>query len=335
MRTTRRVFLAQLCVLGAAPQVTIAQRADKVHRVALLLTTSPIGEMIGAEPEHPGTRVLLRELRTLGYEEGRNLVLERRSAEGKFERYPEIVSELARLKVDVIVAAGNNNLYLRAKEVSGTVPFVMIAASEPEKSGLVASLARPGGTFTGLTIDASPEIEAKRLEMLKELLAAPRRVAYLATREAWSNPYGLAARRAAEKLGLTLEHVEHTPSDYSGAFSLIERRRPDALLASFSAETFGHRRQIAEFALKARLPGIYPYQEMVEAGGLMSYGMSAPDLFRRAAHYVEKILKGARPGDLPVEQPTKFDTVINLKTAKMLGLSVPQSLLVRADRVIE
>jgi putative tryptophan/tyrosine transport system substrate-binding protein len=333
MMRGRRAFLLHACALALAPAARA--QSGRLRRVGLIFTTSRLEEMAGAEPAHPAVHAFLRELQLLGYVEGRNLLVERRTAAGEFARYPQIVAELVRLKVEVIVAAGNNALYALAKEVTGTVPFVMIASSEPDRAGLVASLAKPGGNFTGLTIDTSPEIESKRLELLKAVLPHARRVAYLATRDAWDVPYALAVRRAAAAFGVILEHVPHTPESYADAFAALARRPPDALFASFSAETYAHRRQIAEFALGQRLPGVYPYREMAEAGGLMSYGMSVPDLFRRSAHFVDRILGGARPGELPVEQPTGYELVVNLPTARALGIVVPQSILLRADRIIE
>lgn len=331
----RRHFIIGFGALVVLPTAVLAQQPRKLHRVALILTTSPISEMAGIEPVHTGTRAFLRELRSLGYTEGENIVVERRSAEGHFDRFPSIVRELVSLKTDVIVAAGGNSHYKQVKDTTSSVPIVMLASSDPDKAGLVASLARPGGNVTGLTIDISPEIEAKRLELLREAMPHLRRVAYIGTKAVWDSPGAHALRRAALVLGVELMHVEHTPTDYTTAFATIERQRPDAIFASFSPETFANRGVLAEFGLKSRLAGMFPYSEIAEAGGLMSYGMSVPDLFRRSAHYVDKILKGAQPAELPIERPTKFDLVINRKTASDLGLSIPQSVLLRADRVIE
>lgn len=331
----RRDFITWVGVLAAAPTSVLAQPARKVHRVALIATTSPIAELEGPEPVHPGTRAFLRELRALGYTEGQNIVVERRTAEGQFDRYTPIARELVGLKTDVIVAAGDNSHYRQIKDVTSSVPIVMLASQGPDKVGLVASLARPGGNVTGLAIEIGPEIEAKRLELLREILPRVRRVAYIATLERWDSPNAEALRQVASTFGVEIAHVEHTPSDYTSAFATVARQRPDAVFASFSAETFANRRAIGEFARKARLAGVFPYSEIAEAGGLMSLGMSVPDLYRRSAHYVDKILKGARPGDLPIERPTKFDLVINRKAANELGLTIPQSVWLRADRVIE
>ena len=331
----RRYFITGVGALVVLPAAVLAQQARKLHRVALILTTSPISEMTGIDPVHPGTGAFLRELRALGYTEGQNIVVERRSAEGHFDRFPSIARELVTLKTDVIVVAGGNSHYKQVKDTTSSVPIVMLASQEPEKAGLVASLARPGGNVTGLTIDISPEIDAKRLELLREAIPGLRRVAYIGSKAAWDSAGAQVLRRAASTFGVELTHVESTPTDYTTAFATIERQRPDAVFASFSPETFANRKALAGFTLKARLAGMFPYAEIAEAGGLMSYGMSVPDLFRRSGHYVDKLLKGARPADLPIERPTKFDLVINRKTANQLGLSIPQSVLLRAERVIE
>ena len=335
MRSRVAALIASL-VLGTllAPISTDAQQAGKVYRVGLIFTTAPVSEMAGPEPVHPPTRAFLHTLRSLGYVEGQNLVFERRSAEGKFERFTEIVAELVRLKTDVIVTV-TNPLAQAAKQVTTTVPIVMVASVSPVETGLVASLARPGGNITGLTSNTGPEIEGKRLELLRDALPKISRVAYFGMKTDWEGPSGESVKAAAKALNVTLLHAEHAPNEYSGAFAVIARQRPDALFVAFSGPAFAHRHLIVEFAIKNRLPGTYARREFVEAGGLMSYGVSSPDLFRRAATYVDKILKGAKPADLPIEQPTKFELVINLKTAKAMGLTIPQSVLIRADEVIQ
>ena len=335
MRSRVAALIASL-VLGTllAPISTDAQQAGKVYRVGLIFTTAPVSEMAGPEPVHPPTRAFLHTLRSLGYVEGQNLVFERRSAEGKFERFTEIVAELVRLKTDVIVTV-TNPLAQAAKQVTTTVPIVMVASVSPVETGLVASLARPGGNITGLTSNTGPEIEGKRLELLRDALPKISRVAYFGMKTDWEGPSGESVKAAAKALNVTLIQAEHTPNVYAGAFAVIARQRPDALFVAFSGPAFAHRHLIVEFAIKNRLPGTYARREFVEAGGLMSYGVSSPDLFRRAATYVDKILKGAKPADLPIEQPTKFELVINLKTAKAMGLTIPQSVLIRADEVIQ
>ncbi len=331
----RRAFLTGTgAVLLAAPLAAEAQQAGKVYRVGLVFAASPVSQMAGPDPVHPVARAFLHEMNRLGYVEGRNLVFERRSAEGKFERLGDIVTELLRLKIDVIVTAGND-LPREAKRVTKTVPIVMASSRSPVEAGLVASLARPGANITGLSTDAGPEIEAKRLELLKEALPKISRVAFLGTKADWEEPLGKGAQAAARALGVVLLHAETTLGQYNDAFALLTRERPDALFVASSPSNYGHRHRIADFAVKSRLPGIYPFREFVEAGGLMSYGASVTDLYRRAAGYVDRILKGAKPADLPVERPTKFELVINLKTAKALGLTIPPSLLVAADEVIQ
>jgi putative tryptophan/tyrosine transport system substrate-binding protein len=330
----RRAFLAGSLGLLAAPLAAEAQQPGKAYRVGLVFTTAPVSEMIGPDPIHPLVRSFLDELRARGYVQGRNLVFEPRSAEGKFERFREILEELVSLKVDVLVVNGNS-MTQRAKEVTSVVPIVMIFVNDPVADGLVASLARPGGNVTGVTSTAGPEIEGKRVELLKEALPKIRRVAFLGTKLDWEDPFGKSAQAAALALRITLLHAEHTPDNYTDAFARIVREHPDALLVPNTTSNFARRRLIVDFATKGRLPGMYYVRNFTEAGGLMSYGPDFRDEFRRVAVYVDGILKGAKPGDLPVEQPTKFELVINLKTAKALGLTIPSSLLGRADQVIE
>jgi cytochrome c5/ABC-type uncharacterized transport system substrate-binding protein len=312
-----------------------ARGAEKKYRVATILTTSPLAEMAGPNPVHPMIGGFVHALRALGYVEGDNLILERRSAGGKPERYPGIIAELVRLKTDVIVTAGGAGLLASAKKEWGAVPVVMFGSSNPVPYGLAKSLAHPGGNLTGLLAITGPEIEAKRLQLLKEAIPRLSRVVYLSTKAVWEGPFTKAVREAAAALGIELLHVEHEPGDLAATFGAIERLHPDALFVSLGTESFGQRRQIVAFARKARLPGSYPFAPMVEDGGLMSYGVSISDLGRRAAHYVDKILKGARPGDLPIERPTRFELAINLKAAKEFGLTIPRSVLVQADWVIE
>ena len=334
MSNRRRQFLLSAGALLAAP-LARAQPAGKVYRVAWFLTTSPLAELAGPEPAHPITRAFVQELRALGYVEGRNLVLERRSAEGDPGRYAPIMAELIALRADVIVLPGHLPLNRLAKTMTKTIPIVIFGMGSPVDRGLVDSLAHPGGNITGTTVSSGPENEAKRLQLLKEAIPGVVRVAYLGTREVWDNPIGHAVRGVAPSLGVQLLHAEHKPGDLEATFAVIARERPDALFASISAETYAQREQIVDFARKLRLPGVYPYLEMAAMGGLIVYGVDVVNLGRRAADYVDKILKGAKPGDLPIEQPTKFNLVINMKTAKAIGATIPQSVLLRADEVIE
>ena len=332
----RREFTALVGSALAWPIAARAQQAEKVFRVGLVLTTSPGLEMVGPDPIHPATRAFVHALRDLGYIEGRNLVLERRSAEGRFERFGDIVAELVRLKADVIVTGGNPTARA-AKAVTTTVPIVALGLADPVGDGLVQSLARPGGNVTGLTIRVGSESEAKRLQLLKEMLPGVSRVAYLGSKENkdWEGPWGESVRTAAQALSVTLALAEHTPRQYADAFTVISRAGAEALFVGPGPVAYADRALIVDFATRARLPSSFAFRESVELGGLMSYGVSVVDLLRRSAIYVDKILKGAKPGELPIEQPTKFELVINLKIAKGLDLAVPPSLLARADEVIE
>jgi putative tryptophan/tyrosine transport system substrate-binding protein len=331
----RRDFITLLG--GAAVARPLAARAqqktERFYRVALVLTTSSVSEMAGPDPIHPLTKSFVQRLRALGYVQGQNLVLEPRSAEGKFERFPEIMRELVSIKVDVIVTVANP-MTQAAKDVTKTVPIVMAYSVSPVENGVVQSLNQPGGNITGLTMNVGSEIPSKQLQLLKELVPSISRVAVLHSKEqeAEGVPSGEAA---AEKLGITLLPAEHTPRDYTNAFDLIMREHPDALIVGGTAVNFANRHLIVEFATQRRLPAMYATREFVNIGGLISYGVDSHDLFRRAAEYVAKILSGAKPGDLPIEQPTKFALVINLKTSKALGLDVPDKLLALADEVIE
>jgi putative ABC transport system substrate-binding protein len=273
-------------------------------------------------------------LRQLGYIEGQNLILERRSAEGRYERFGEIAAELVRQGIDVIVTSGNDMARETARVAAG-IPIVMGLSSDPVEAGLVASLARPGGYITGFTVNTGPEIETKRLEMLKEAVPKASRVAFVGDKNDWEEPRGLSVRAAALSMGITLIHAEHTGTEHAGAFALIARDKPDALYVARNGRWYPDPRLIADFALAHRLPGTYPFRENVEAGGMMSYGADLAHQYRRAADYVDRILRGAAPGDLPIQQPTKFELVINLKTARALELTIPPALLVRADQLIE
>ena len=332
-RLRRRLLLGAGALL-AAP-LARAQRAEKVHRVAWVLTTSPLSELTGPEPRHPITRAFVREMRALGYVEGSNLILDRRSAEGDPKRYAPILAGLIRSKTEVIVLAGNTGLNRLAKEMIKTIPIVIFAMSQPVRRGLVASLARPGANITGLTVHSGPENEAKRLQLLKEAIPGATRVTYLGPRGAWDDPVGLAVRQAAPRLGVQLLLAEHTPTELGATFAAIDRQHPDALFASLSAQTYGQREQIIDYARKARLPGAYPYLAMAGMGGLMAYGVDVVNLGRQAAHYVDRILKGANPGELAIEKPIKFSLVVNMRAAKALGIAMPQSIMLRADRVID
>jgi putative ABC transport system substrate-binding protein len=326
----RRMFLvATAGSLLAAPLAAEAQQAAKIARIGLL-GNDPVGGAHLLEAFRQG-------LRDLGYVEGRNVVIEYRWAEGKFERLPALTAELVELKVDVILATTVLTAVV-AKQAIKTIPIVFFAAADPIRSGLVTSLARPGGNVTGLSV-LSPELIGKRLELLKQAVPGIRRVAVL-----WEPDGGgertdkdmlKRAEVAGQALGVRPQYVEaRGAADFDSAFSDMTRAHADALTVLPSPMFFNERRGV-DLAAKHRLPAGYPWREGADAGGLISYGPSIADLYRRAATYVDKILKGAKPGDLPIEQPTKFELMINLKTAKALGLTIPQSLLRQADQVIE
>ena len=327
------VVVALDLVLG--PLAAEAQPGGKVYRVGLVVPVTPVSDLAGPAPVHPATRAFVQELRTLGYVEGQNLVLERRSAEGRLERFGDIVAELIRLKSDAIVTVGTPAARV-AKAATTTIPIVMATSWDPVSDGIVQSLARPGGNITGLTMAVGADIEAKRLELLRAMLPSISRVAYLGSKEEkdWESPSGESVRTAAHVLGVTLVRAEFSPHQYIDAFTWISRARAEAVFVSPSSTAYGDRALIVGLANQIRLPSAFRFREAVELGGLMSYGVNVADNFRRAAGYVDKILKGARPADLPVEQPTKFEFFVNLKAAKQIGLTIPPNVLARADRVI-
>ncbi len=325
----RRTFLCGL-TLGspASPLAAEAQSAGKVPLIGYVGNSSP-----SLEPRLLGA---FRDgLRNLGYVEGQNIRIEYRWAEGRYERFPDFMAELVRLRVEVIVVAGTPAT-LAARRATNAIPIVMAVIGDALETGVVPSLARPGGNVTGLST-VVPELEGKRLELLKQALPKLSRLAILANP---ANPFVAVAwrqtQRAAETLHIKLQRVDvRQPEEFGNAFSVIANERPDALTVMADRFILTHRAQIIAFGTKSRLPGMFPYWEFVEEGGLMAYGPSYADMFRRSATYVDKILKGVKPADLPVEQPTKFELIINLKTAKTLGLTIPQTLLLRADQVIE
>jgi putative ABC transport system substrate-binding protein len=274
-------------------------------------------------------------LRELGYVEGKNIVVEYRWAEDKIERLPNLATELVRLNVDIIVTASPTDTRA-AKDATVTIPIVMAQDRDPVGNGFVASLARPGGNITGLS-RMSPELAGKQLELLKEIVPRLSRVAALGSSTLPGNAQSLSeTERAAGALKLQLQYLDvRGPKDIETAFRAASKGRAEAVLSLGGLPLYSHRTRVAELAAKNRLPAIYGTAEFVEAGGLISYGTSINDLFRRAATYVDKILKGRKPADLPVEQPMKFEFIINLKAAKQIGLTIPPNVLARADKVIK
>ncbi len=323
----RRRFISTLAGgLLAAPLAAGAQHAGKTWRIGFLSSSvSPTG-----------LKFLREGFSDLGYAEGRNMVIETRSADLKLERLPDLAVELVRLRVDVIMTSSTPAAQA-AKAATATIPIVMVTGGDPVGSGLVASLARPGGNVTGLTHLAGPEMQVKLLELLREVAPKTARLGILTNQSIAPEAHGLALMRApARALGLTLVTMDvRTPDEFDPAFAAMIRDYVDALFAFESPMNVQNRQRITDFASRRRLPTVFGNPDFVAAGGLMSYGPDFGDLYRRAPSYVDKILKGVKPGDLPVEQPTKFELVINLKTAKALGLTIPSSLLQRADQVIE
>jgi putative ABC transport system substrate-binding protein len=322
------VFICLLLTVLLPNGFLEAQQPTKVLRIGCVFGAS-------ASSVAARTEAFRQGLRELGYEEGKNIVIEYRYAEGKFDRLPALAAELVRLKVDVIVTSGPP-VTRAAKEATNTIPIVMANEADPVGSGVIASLARPGGNITGLS-QLSPELAGKRLELLKEVVPKLGRVAVFGTSTSPSTAPSLKETElAAGALGVKVQYLDVLdPKDIEIAFRAASKGRVDAVLVLGSPVLNAQRKQIVDLAVKSRLPAIYPQTEYTEAGGLMYYGANTPDLFRRAATYVDKILKGTKPADLPVEQPKKFEFIINLKAAKQIGLTIPQNVLARADSVIK
>ena len=323
------VALVVTFVFGGA--VALAQQPKKVPRIGYLSSRDPASESIRSEP-------IRAALRDLGYIEGQNIAMEYRSSEGKRDRYPELAAELVRLKVDIILVTGGAPTIRAAMNATKTIPIVMVGEGpDPVEAGFIESLARPGGNVTGIT-NLGSELGGKRLELLKEAVPKLARVAVL------YDPANLPSIRevkevlptAARALGLTVRSWEVRAADgFEKVFAALSKQRPDGLYVGGGALMYPNRKRIADLALKSRLPSMYVRREFVDAGGLMSYGADQVDSYRRVAYFVDRILKGAKPADLPVEQPTKFEFVINLKTAKQIGLTIPSNVLARADKVIK
>lgn len=318
-------LLATVLLIAAAP---VQAQPTKIPRIGFLGGVSPAAVSARIESFRQG-------LRELGYVEGKSIAIEYRYAENKLDRLPALAAELVRLKVDVILSGGPGSTRA-AKEATATIPIVMAQDTDPVGTGFVASLARPGGNITGLSTLA-PEISGKHLELLKEIVPKLSRVAVLGIS---TNPGNGQMRKevelAAGALGIKLQYFDVlSPNDIETAFRAVNKGRAEAVIVLVNSVINSHRTQVVEIAVKNRLPVIYPFLEIVEDGGLMSYGPSYSDSFRRAATYVDKILKGRTPADLPVEQPKKFEFIINLKAAKQIGLTIPPNVLVRADRVIK
>jgi ABC-type uncharacterized transport system substrate-binding protein len=320
-------LFAIFLILAPCGVMALAQQPTKVSQIGYLGLSFPSANVARIEALRQG-------LRDLGYVEGKNIVFEWRWAEGKPDRIPDLAAELVKLKVDVIVTQGPA-LNRPAKEATSTIPIIMGFDNDPVGNGIVASLARPGGNVTGLSA-LSPELSGKQLELLKEILPKLSRLAVFGNRKEQANARSLKEIEiAAAALSIKPQYLDiKDPTGIETAFRAAGKGSADAAVMLSNGVLNPHRPQIAEFAVKYRLPAIYNAVEWVEAGGLACYGASIPDLFRRAASYVDKILKGANPAQLPVEQPTKFEFVVNLKAATQIGLTIPPNVLVRADKVI-
>jgi len=325
MRSKSRIWLLITVLLTTAPS-TQAQRPGKIFRIGFLDASTSFGNAVMVN-------AFRQELSKHGWIEGKNIAIEYRFAEQKEERLPELVADLVRLKVDLIVVSGIPPA-LAAKKATTTIPIVMTNAGDPVGRGLVTSLARPGGNITG-NATLSPELITKRLEVLKDVIPKLARVGLLRTPEG-QDPQLKELRPAAQALKVKLEEIETQPDakGLESAFQTAKKKQVGAIMTTTNRYFFAERKRIVELAGKYRLPAIYPEKEFIDEGGLMSYGIDLTDSYRRAAVYVDKILKGAKPADLPVQQATKFEFLINLETAKQIGLTIPRNVLARADRVI-
>ncbi len=327
----RRAFVTGAVGLLTAPLAAQAQQAGKVYRIGFLANSPPTIPGIARNLE-----AFRKGLSERGWAEGQNIVIEYRFTEGRVDRLPSLAAELVSLKPDLIVAA--STLGARAaKEATTTIPIVMLYVFDPVGLGIVASLARPGRNVTGVAWIIGPEIAGKYLELLKEVVPKVSRVAVLSRSDSPVSPVLLReTQTAAQALAVKLQLLEvRSPNELEGAFAAMTRERAGAFFVLPDPFALYHAKRIADLAEKRRLPAVYPFRESVDAGGLMAYAADALDMYRRAATYVDRILKGAKPADLPVEQPTKFELIINLKTAKALGLTIPQSVLARADELIQ
>jgi putative tryptophan/tyrosine transport system substrate-binding protein len=324
------LWLIAIFLVGAV-EIADAQQSKKVPRIGYLSTTDVARDSARID----AIRLALREL---GYIEGQNIAFEYRYAEGRSDRYPELVAELVRLKVDIVVVAGGTSMIRAAQSATKMIPIVMAGAPpDPVKAGLIESLARPGGNITGITV-LSRDLSAKRLELLKEAVPKVKRVAvlYAPASEGAAREVQEVLPEAARALGVTIRPWEiRAANDFEKVFAELNKQRPDGLYVTPDALLGANQKRTIGFALENRLPSMYSNREGVNAGGLMYYGADAADSYRRVAYYVDKILKGAKPADMPVEQPKKFEFIVNLKTAKQIGLTIPPNVLARADKVIK
>jgi len=332
----RRGALRWLCIATLSPSTAFAQGAGKRPVVAYVFGPVPTSAMAGPDPSNPNARAFVHRLRELGWEDGRNFVLERHGAEGSVERAKSIFDDVVGRKVDLIYAAGTAGgsvIALEALRATRTIPIVFAGSSDPVASGLLSSLARPGANVTGVSTGTSFEIVGKRLELLKDMAPGLKRIAFLDPKGGLFLGY---AQQAAARLGLALTFVElERAEEYDNAFTVAAREKSEAVVLGGASVHQVNASRLGALGRQRRLPVVGYSRELVEAGGLMSYGIDFLDLARRGAEYVDKILRGAKPADLPVEQPRKFELALNLKTARELAIAIPQSFLLRVDRVVE
>jgi ABC-type uncharacterized transport system substrate-binding protein len=332
---SRRGFIGLVGGAAAWPLAARAQQPATQRRIAIFHPAIPT-RLLTETGGGSAWRAFFGELRRLGYVEGENLIIERYSAEGHHERYVDIIREIVTRRPDVIVT-GTNPVVTAVKAATSTIPLVAFML-DPLHAGLVTSLSRPGGNLTGITLDAGVEVWGKRLEILKEAIPSAAKAAFLGMRGGWEGSSGQVLRDAAAQLGISLVFTlpeKGTPSEIERVFAAIEQQRPDALLVSGEGDLYANRQLIAELSVRKRLPTMCPYRDHVEAGALMGYAVDLAELLRRMADDVHQILKGAKPADIPIYQPTKFELLINLRTVKALDLTLPPALLARADVVIE
>ena len=333
----RRDFISSIGGAAAAwPLAARGQQPAKTYRIAVVHPSAPVADM-SERGGNPNYAALFRELRRLGYTEGVNLIVARYSGEGREERFPEVCQEVVRTKPDVIVAS-SSRLALSFKAATLTVPIVAIMA-DPVPSGLVANIARPEGNITGVSSEAGPEIWGKRLQILREVVPTASKVGFLGSRQAWSQPPLDELRKAAQQLGISLlgppMESPFSGEEYRRVLGAMAQEHVDGVIIGDQPEHATYKQLIVDLVRAAKLPAIFPYREYFEIGALMAYGTFSPDLYPRLATYIDQILKGAHPSDLPIYLTSKFELLINLTTAKALGLSIPSSLLAHADEVIE
>jgi putative ABC transport system substrate-binding protein len=331
----RREFIAGLLVAATTVR-TQAQQSEKVYHIAIVHPSAAVADL--SETGTPRFVAFFKELRRLGYVEGQNIVVERYSGAGRTEHYSELASEVVGQKPDLILTI-RSRMVQHFKAATATIPVIGLMA-DPVPMGIVDSLARPGGNITGICTDSGPEVIGKRLELLREAVPRMSKAGFLASRRVWEGPFGIAALQpAAERMGISIigPPLEGAlrEAEYRRVFDVLRQSRPDAVIVGDQAENLTNARLIAELAAMSRLPTIYTYREQVDAGGLMAYAPDLLDIYRRAAGYVDQILKGAKPGEVPIYLADRFELVVNVKAAKAIGLTIPPSLLMRADEVIE